>query len=73
MTREEAIQRARAIADAEGWRWEEPVEATSRQRWVFWGPVEWEIVTNVGMRGCNVRIAIDSTTGDVIRKHFCPR
>jgi hypothetical protein len=35
--------------------------------------MEWEVVTNVGVRGGNVRITIDSTTGNVIRKHFSRR
>ena len=73
MTREEVIAIAKSEAEAEGWRWEEPVSVTRSRAFIFFGRVRWHVMTNASYRGCNVNIHIDDATGEILQKGFAPR
>lgn len=72
MTREATVEKAKAVAEAEAWPWYEPIDVRRYRRWWF-GKAYWEVFTNQGSRGCNVRIEIDDATGKVVLKSFNPR
>jgi hypothetical protein len=72
MTKDEAIARARAFAESQGWTWREPVHAETYRPW-FVGAPRWRIVTNYGLRGGNVRIELDDATGNIIKSQYVPR
>lgn len=73
VTADEALNLARAVAAAEGWPWQEPVQVRRQRRWLFFGSARWEIWTNADSLGSNVRIVIDDASGEVEEKHFLPR
>ncbi|MGH7675317.1 MAG: PepSY domain-containing protein [Gemmatimonadales bacterium] len=74
MTQEEAIDRAKQVADEQGWGWAEPVMARLSRPWFGLGKGgKWEIFSNVQRRGGNVRVVIDAQTGDVLEKGYMPR
>jgi hypothetical protein len=74
LTREEAIDRARLIALEEGWTWEEPVGARCyREGWFRNRRTYWEVWSNAGCRGCNVRVVIEADTGRICVMAFLPR
>ena len=70
MTETEALDTAKRIADALGWTWIEPARAVKVRGWMRGD--RWQIVTNRGQRGCNVRITL-SDNGYMISGSFCPR
>jgi hypothetical protein len=72
MTQDDAINTARGVAASEGWPWIEPVRARLRRRWLVGAPY-WEVFSNAGSRGMNVRIVIDDRTSAVLEKGFLPR
>ena len=74
MTRseDELIRTARELATARSWTWLEPVRVR-RFREGFLGPRRWEVLSNAGSRGGNVRIVFDDTSGDVVGSFFLPR
>ena len=61
MTKEEALERARAIADADQWGWLEPVNARREGN-------TWIVRTNYYGLGSYLELVFDDTTGDVISK-----
>jgi hypothetical protein len=67
MTREQAIRKARAIANERGWRWREPVYVTERRDMVAYGRRRIEVWSNAGSIGANVRVVFDAQTGKVLR------
>jgi len=68
----EIMEIAKSAVEGEGWPWEQPIMALRRRRWVFFGPVHWEIITFADHRGGNVFLMIDDKTGKVFRKSFRP-
>lgn len=69
----EALQRARAVAEERGWRWERPVAVTLSRRFIVFGRRRWHIRTNSEMRGCNVYIVVDGEDGAVLHAAYLPR
>ena len=69
--------RAEAIARAEierrGWHWKEPILVKRRRRWLFFGPVIWEVHTNTRARGMNARIEIADSNERVLKAAWLPR
>lgn len=72
MTKQEAVEKAQAVALARGWPWEAPVNI-KRFRPFLLGSPRWEILANASARGCNVRIILDDATGEVVEAHYLPR
>jgi hypothetical protein len=73
MTSEEAIEKAREIADAEGWSWRTPVAVSVRRRYYLVGPREIHVTTGAGSLGASVRVVFDAETGAVVQRGFIPR
>lgn len=74
MTEQEAIERAKQVAQEQGWGWAEPVLATLYRPWFGFGKGgKWEIFSNVQRRGGNARVVIDAETGAVLEKGYLPR
>ena len=75
MTKEEAIEKAKQIAEEENWQWLEPSGATyvtETKGWIRRTVVRnaWRVTTNAGRRGGNINIIFDADTGEVIGKAF---
>jgi hypothetical protein len=70
MTEAEAIERARRVAEAEGWPWEEQISAMTRKKGLFSNSLYWQVISNRPMRGRNAIICIDDETGEVLTKGF---
>ena len=70
---EDAVARARRVAEERGWPWTEPVHVAPRRAYVLFGRASYEIRTNAAMRGQNARIVIDAEDGSVIEAHWLPR
>ena len=74
MTEFGAIEIAQKVAAEKGWPWEEPILAMVRRGGWFWGgPRFWVVFSNTSCVGRNVSVAIDYTTGRVLRSGFSPR
>jgi hypothetical protein len=80
MTREEAIEKARGIAEQEGWPWLEPVNAglwEDKERKTFFSKPtsrkKWSVTTNYLNRGSNIKISFDAETGEILEKLCLPR
>jgi len=73
MTRDEVIQRAQAVTEAEGWPWREPIHVERVQQGLIVGRSAWHVMTNATYRGGNVNIWIDDQSGDVTKKRFARR
>jgi hypothetical protein len=72
ITEADAIGRARKVAEAEGWAWVEPAQATLRRAW-FGGGGKWEIQSNARGLGAKARVVLDAVTGAVLDKGYVPR
>ncbi len=70
MTEEEAIQFAEGIALEEGWPWLLPVRATRKPTG---NSILWEVVSNVGSIGSNVKVVFDEGTKRIVEKKSLPR
>lgn len=68
----QAIALARAMADAEGWAFAEPVACELRKSGAG-KPMHWTIRTNARGLGTIVRFVIDATDGRIIEKGYVPR
>jgi hypothetical protein len=73
MTEAEAIERARQVAEAEGWPWEEPISAITKKKGLFSKLVYWQMISNGRCRGRNAIICIDDESGEVLTKGWLPR
>ena len=73
MKLDQAVEIAKAVAESEGWRWEEPIHVRKSRRGWFKGTWEWHVHSNAEWRGCNVYIVVDDVTGEVSHKAFLPR
>lgn len=72
MTEQGAIERARQIAEEQGWIWVEPAEATWHPAW-FGSGGKWEVYSNAQGLGAKARVVIDGQTGAVLEKGYVPR
>jgi hypothetical protein len=72
MTREEAVNVARQLAEQNRWTWTEPVRAVRSRRWWF-GPAYWRVTSNATARGRNVIVTIDDASRKVMQAKFAPR
>jgi len=70
MKREEVLAIAKAVADAKGWPWQEPLHVQKRRRFILFGAVSWHITTNAMSRGGNVRIEVDDQSRVVVDQGF---
>jgi len=67
-----AIERAKQVAEEQGWAWETPATATLRRRW--FGPGgRWEVSSNAQARGAKVRVVLDAVSGEVLEKGYIAR
>ena len=73
MTKDEAIQIAKTVAEKEDWPWREPVFATRQRTFFFFGPATWYVTTNADQRGGNVNVYIADATGEVLRQGYAGR
>ncbi len=73
LSQEQAIDIARKAVSARGWPWLGRVEARRSRRWLFFGPLRWEVLTNADGYGCNARVLLDDATGAVLSLAFAPR
>jgi len=72
MERNEVLLIAHEVAETEGWIWLEPVRIEPNRCWPF-GRERWDVLTNWGSRGCNIRLEIDDETGQILSKGYAPR
>ena len=72
ITEQEAIDRAKQVAEAQGWGWAEPAYASLSRLWFGKGG-KWEIFSNARGLGTKVRVVIDAQTGAVLEKGYMPR
>jgi len=68
----EAIEKAKQVAQEQGWAWVEPAVATLRRRWFGPGGT-WEVSSNAGALGAKVRVVLDAESGAVREKGYIPR
>lgn len=73
MTHEEAIRRARALAEERDWIWREPVRVTERRRFVLFGHERITVRSNCDSRGANVLVELDAETGRVLHAAWLSR
>ena len=69
-TRDQLIEQARKLANEREWNWLEPVEVTASAEG---GEPVWIVLTNVPMRGQNVRIVIRQSDHAVVNAGYLPR
>lgn len=74
MTREEAIQIARTLAEKKGWPWVEPLWVEDARRFILFGRRYWRVATNTQYAdiGRNVHVQIDDRTGQVLSSEYMP-
>jgi hypothetical protein len=66
LTAAEAIESARRIAKERGWSWVGAVRVSASLLAAMFGPRTYEVLSNAGGRGCNVRVVVDIDTGEVL-------
>jgi hypothetical protein len=72
ISEQEAIARAKKVAQEQGWAWADPALATYRAAWFGKGG-KWEIFSNAHGKGAMARVVIDAETGAVLDKGYIPR
>ena len=70
MTAEEILPLARLAATEREWTWCEPVRVTPV---LCKGVKAFQVETNVGYRGVNIRLVLSAENGDVLEAGFLPR
>jgi hypothetical protein len=73
MTEAEVLAVVRRVAAERGWPYAEPVLVTRRRPWFRKSGGTWEIFTNRGFIGGNIRMVIEDETGVVLSQGFSPR
>ena len=73
MTKEAAVEKARLVAEGEGWPWQQPIFVQIRRRGIIFGSRFWEVRSNSASRGQNVEVTIDDQSGKVLGRNFNPR
>lgn len=66
------MDRAAELSVMRGWTWHDPIKVSWGRR-CFFGRVRWTVISNSESRGCNVRVVIDDTTGQIVEAGFNPR
>ena len=66
LTPAEAIECARSLARTRGWSWVGAVRVTRSLLAATFGPRAYEVLSNAGRRGCNVRVVVDIDSGEVL-------
>jgi hypothetical protein len=72
ISEEEAVARAKSLAQSEGWAWVDPAIATWRPGWSS-GTGRWEVFSNAQALGAKVRVVIDGRSGAILEKGYIPR
>ena len=72
LSRDQAVQIARRVADGEGWPWIEPVEAVAKRTFPLVGRRYWQVTTNSRFETRSVKVQIDAATGRVLRLFYHP-
>jgi len=74
MTRDDAIQIARELAEKEGWPWTEPLFVEDGRRFAGFGRRFWRVTTNTKYVdiGHNVHVEIDDQTRRVLSSEYVP-
>lgn len=70
LTRDEAIEIARAECRRQGWDDAPPFEASCGREYILWGKGKWFVVSNAQQHGDNAFIHIDADSGEVIGAAF---
>lgn len=73
LTPAEAIDRARLVARQRGWTWVGAVRVSTTLLAAMFGPRTYEVLSNAGDRGPNVRVVVDIDTGEVLDSVFFAR
>lgn len=73
LTPAEAIERSRSLAREHGWSWVGAVRVSASLYARTFGPRTYEVLSNAGGRGSNVRVVIEIDTGKVLESVFFPR
>jgi hypothetical protein len=66
LTPAEAIDRARRLASERGWTWAGAVRVSASLLAATFGPRTYEVLSNAGGRGRNVRVVVDIDTGEIL-------
>jgi hypothetical protein len=66
LTPAEAIERARRVANERGWSWVGAVRVSASLLAAMFGPRAYEVLSNAGRRGCNVRVVVDVDSGEIL-------
>ena len=74
MTRNDAIQTARTLAERKGWPWIEPLLAEEERRFALFGRRYWRVTTNTKYLdiGHSVHVQIDDQTRQVLGSDYIP-
>jgi hypothetical protein len=73
VTQNEAIARAKVIANDQRWPWHDPAYVARRRRGLLGLFVPyWEVISNARANGENVRVAFEERTGRMFQSRFVP-
>jgi hypothetical protein len=70
MTIEDAIAKAKVLAEAKGIGWMEPTSTHRAKRWIFFGRARIVVRSNANRRGPFVSAEFDDETGDLIKIEY---
>jgi hypothetical protein len=70
ISKDEAIEIARAECLRRGWDDAPPYSAQSGREYMLWGKRTWFVVSNADQQGNNAYIHIDADTGDITGAAF---
>lgn len=73
MTDDEALERARSVAQSRGWEWEGRIAISRYRTFPIFGARQVEVWSNADSRGCNCRVVLDEETGEVVEAAWLPR
>lgn len=73
ITREEAIEIARAHAETRGWPWRGAVKVTAERTFILFGRRTFRVTSNADMLGGNVFVTIAADTGEILHAGYGPR
>lgn len=73
LSEQDALARARALAEERGWPWLEPVEVSRERSLVVVGRERWVVTTHVGYRGASARIVMNADDGSIVSAGYLPR
>ncbi|MCP4612727.1 MAG: hypothetical protein GY845_28870 [Planctomycetes bacterium] len=73
MNRDEALQKAQRIIEAEGWPWQQPVRIFKERPFIIFGRAQWVMITNANCKGGNAFVRLDAKTGNLLSKEYSLR